>query len=72
MRHHPYNSQPTNRCHQPDGDNEELLSSILKAQNELKDMVKGLTDRVEKLEEIKTKECQSPSRKLPVELSVCW
>ena len=88
MRHHPYGHEPSSSSsfsHDPfryDGEpsrtcQQEMLT-LMKGQAELRELVKDLVSRVEKLEEkIEEKldeksESTSSSHKLPPELSVCY
>ena len=48
------------------------MRSIIQGQNELKEMVKSLSDRVGRLEDkCEESSLTSPPQKLPPELSVC-
>lgn len=64
MRYHPYNSPSSSQNEGSNG----LLGEILKGQKELKEMVKDLTLRVDKLEE--RQESSKTTQKVPAELSV--
>ncbi len=67
MRYHPYNSPSSSQIDTNIG----LLGEILRGKKELKEMLKKLTSRVEKLEEDKCAPvANKPSQKLPAESSV--
>ena len=80
IRHHPYSVTPPlpfsdySLRHQagPRNESEEFMRSIIQGQNELKEMVKSLSDRVGRLEDkCEESSLTSPPQKLPPELSVC-